>query len=443
VKQVDYIVVSNIHEEDEGRKIQISVSPKDRERLRALASRWAQIAANEDTKIRKRQWRAVRDLRPERPMVLFETFSVAGFVTDADLQCEDVVLKIVEKTFVYGIRQYEQVQDDIVLEEYFRLPWRVIRSDYGVKIVEHHAENSMGYLSNFPIRTPDDLSKLKKRTFHVDREGTLGLKNALDDIFGDILPVRVGNYDNFFADIGFNPFTGNNFIGVTMDAFKLSGNDNMLLWPYDNPEALHQLMRFLADDRIAFYRWMKDEGLLDFNSDNQFAGPSGYGYVSELPQVGDAKTPEFKDLWVWPESQETAMLSPAMFEEFYLKYIAEVANMFGLAYYGCCEAVDDRLDRIKKAIPKLRTVSVSGWNDFDRAAEIIGKNYVYCRKPTPAHISGNGDWELMEKDLKATYEAARRNGCAVELVVRDVYDVRGDMGRIAEWVKLARKIFKM
>jgi len=441
--QMDYVVVSNIHEEDESKKIQISVSAKDRERLRALASRWMQIAASQDIKTKKRQWRAIRDLKPERPMVLFETFSVAGFVTDADLSCEDKILKNVEKTFVYGIRQYETVKDDIVLEEYFRLPWRVIRSDYGVKIVEHHAENSMGYLSNFPIRTPDDLGKLKKRTFYVDREGTTGLKNALEDIFGDILPVRVGNYDNFFADVGFNPFTGNNFIGVTMDAFKLSGNDNMLLWPYDNPEALHYLMRFLTDDRIAFYQWMKAEGLLDCNSDNQFAGPSGYGYVSELPQVGDSRTPEFKDLWVWPESQETAMLSPAMFDEYYLKYIAEVANMFGLAYYGCCEAVDDRLDRVKKAIPKLRTVSVSGWNDFDKAAEIIGRDYVYCRKPTPAHISGSGDWELIEKDLKETYEATRRNGCPVELVVRDVYDIRGDMGRIAEWVKLAKRIFKI
>jgi hypothetical protein len=251
----------------------------------------------------------------------------------------------------------------------------------------------------------------------------------------------VGNYDNFCADVGFNPFTGNNFIGTTMDAFKLCGNDNMLLWPYDNPEALHHLMRFLTDDRIAFYRWMKAEGLLDFNSDNQFAGPSGYGYVSELPQVGDDKTPEFEDLWVWPESQETAMLSPPMFDEFYLKYIAEVANMFGLAYYGCCEAVDDRFPQIKRAIPRLRTVSVSGWNDFERIAGMIGKDYVFCRKPTPAHISGRGDWELMEKDLKDTYAATKRNGCPVELVVRDVYDVQGDTGRLAEWVRLARRIF--
>ena len=80
-----------------------------------------------------------------------------------------------------------------------------------------------------------------------------GLKNALEEIFGDILPVKLGNYDNFMTDSGFNPFTGNNFIGITMDAFKLMGNDNLLLWPFDYPDALHELMRFLADDRIRFY----------------------------------------------------------------------------------------------------------------------------------------------------------------------------------------------
>jgi hypothetical protein len=154
---MDYVVVSNIHDEDAEKKLRIVAGPRDRERLRELAGRWMQIAVSEDIKTKKKQWRAIRDLKPIRPMVLFETFSVAGFVTDADLICEDEILRNVEKTFVYGIRQYEEVKDDIVLEEYLRLPWRVIRSDYGVKIVEHHAENSMGYMSNFPIQTPDDL----------------------------------------------------------------------------------------------------------------------------------------------------------------------------------------------------------------------------------------------------------------------------------------------
>ena len=62
-----------------------------------------------------------------------------------------------------------------------------------------------------------------------------------------------------------------------------------------------------------------------------------------------------------------------MFEEFFLPYIAEVTRPFGLTYYGCCEAVHDRFDRIQKAIPNLRAVSVSGWSDLFRMGELLGK----------------------------------------------------------------------
>lgn len=438
---MDYTVMSNAHKGDAKKSGLVKVSPKDRDRLRELTKQWTEIAHSDDIKIKKRQWKALRDLKPERPMILFETFAVAGFVTDDELQCEDEFLRNAERSLIYGIKQYNELGDDIVLEKYFRVPWKLYQSDYGVPIVEHHAENSLGYLSNFPIHVPDDLHKLKERTFKVDREETLSMKHALEEIFGDILPVRVGNYDNFLTDTGFNPFTGNNFIGITMDVFKLMGNDNLMMWPYDYPEALHELMRFLTDDRIRFFNWMMDEGLLDFNTDNQFAGPSGYGYVSDLPNVDTDRKPEFKDLWVWGESQETTMVSPPMFDEFYLKYIAEIANMFGMSYYGCCEAVDDRFDQISKAIPNLRTVSISGWNNFEKIAEQIRGDYVYCRKPTPAYISNDGDWELMEKDLNITYNATKKYGCPVELVVRDVYDVGGDMKRLPEWVALAKKVF--
>jgi hypothetical protein len=114
-----------------------------------------------------------------------------------------------------------------------------------------------------------------------------------------------------------------------------------------------------------------------------------------------------------------------------------------MAYYGCCEAIDDRFTYIKKALPSLRTLSVSGWNNFEKVAEMLGKDYVYCRKPTPAHISNEGNWELMEKDLKLTYEAVKKNSCPVELVVRDVYDIHGEMKRLPQWVELVKKVFNM
>ncbi len=415
------------------------VSEKDSNHIRELAKRWAEIAGSDEMNIRKRLWLALKDLAPERPMVLFETLSVAGFITDEDVQCENSILQNVEKTMLYNIRQYELLNDDIVLETYYRIPWKVTRSNYGVQIVEQHAENSLAYLSNFPIQKPEDFYKLKKRTFEVNREQTMAFKNLLEEIFGDILPVRVGNYDNFFPDMGFTPFTGNNFIGITMDLFKLVGNDNMLLWTYDKPDLLHKFLRYLCDDRLRFYQWLKDEELLDFNTDNQFAGPSSYGYVSDLPAPDSKAQVDLKDVWAWPESQETTPVSPKMFEEFFLPYIAEVANMFGLTYYGCCEPVHDRIESIIEKLPNLRSVSVSGWNDFFKMAEVLGKKYVYSRKPTPAFLSGkNPNWDAAEKDIRDTFTAAR--DCNLEFIVRDVYDIDGDIPRLRKWVDMTRSI---
>ena len=92
--------------------------------------------------------------------------------------------------------------------------------------------------------------------------------------------------------------------------------------------------------------------------------------------------------------------------------------------------------------PNLRSVSVSGWSDFARAAELLGKDYVYSRKPTPAHISGaNPDWGLLEKDMRDTYAAAK--DCNVEILFRDVYTTNGDRARLRKWVDMTKSIFQM
>lgn len=126
-----------------------------------------------------------------------------------------------------------------------------------------------------------------------------------------------------------------------------------------------------------------------------------------------------------------------MFQEFFLPYMAEIVRPFGLTYYGCCEAVHDRFEAVRKAVPNLRAVSVSGWSDFAKMGELLGKKYVHSRKPTPAYISGaNPDWELLKKDLRTTLDAAR--GCNLELCFRDIDTINGDRPRLARWVRMTR-----
>jgi hypothetical protein len=116
-------------------------------------------------------------------------------------------------------------------------------SDCGVPVEIRSAmgpEKSIAYTFSFPIATPADFAKLRARTFAVDREKTLGLKQVLEDVLGDILPIRLGNCDPFvyefdvgeFGDLGFN---GNFFFGRTWQVYRFIGNQGLLCWVYDAP----------------------------------------------------------------------------------------------------------------------------------------------------------------------------------------------------------------
>jgi hypothetical protein len=426
-----------------------TVTEHERNVLRELAKQYAEIAANPVMATRKRQWKALHDLKPEKPMIIFEPFWLEGYLSDYTIKCTNPILRNVERKLMLAIRQFHQMGDDVVVEPYFRVAWwngsklTVTSKEFGdIKIEERTAEEGIAYLSNFPIKTPEDIKKLQHRTLTLDKEANLKMVSVLQDIFGDIVPVKIGNFDNFCHDFGNQPFTGNNYIGLTWDVFKLIGTENMMFWMFDHPDAIHELCRFLVDEKKAFYDFLLREKLMDFNTDNQFAGPSSYGYVSDLPQCGTNKEVTLKDTWGWADSQESQPISPAQFEEFFLPYMAEMANLFGLVYYGCCETVSDRMDRVLKHIPAVRCVSVSGWSNQAKAGEFLGNRFVYSRKPTPSYVSWETpDWDMAEKDAQATFEAVKANQCCLEIIFRDVYTPLCTPRRAVEWVNRWKRKF--
>jgi len=424
------------------------ISNDDRNAIRELAARWMERASLPVMRERKRLWKAVHDLKPERPVILFETDWIEGFVGEGEILCRDPFLRSIEKNMRIKLRQAEELDDDIVFEPYYRLGWRMKFSDYGVPVEIHGAtrpQESMAYSFSFPIAAPGDVDKLKRRSIAVDRTESIRRKEILEDVAGDILPIKLGNFDPFayefdvgeYGDLGFN---GNFFFGLTWQVYRFIGNQGLLYWVYDAPDAIHKLMSYMLDDRIALFEYFEREGLLDRNTDNQMAGPRMYGYVSDLPEPSGQGKVVLKDLWGWAESQESASISPAMYKEFVLPYLAKLSERFGLVYYGCCERVDDRLEAIVEAIPNLRSVSVSGWSNLRKTAEILRNKYVYSRKPIPAHLSGpRPNWDLVEKDLKDTRAAAK--DCNLEILFRDVYTIAGDRPRLRKWVDMAKSIF--
>src|SRR3972149_4371304 len=202
----------------------IDTLKQDQRILRSLAQRWMELACLPVMAERKRLWTALKDLRAERPMVLFETWTLEDYVDPVELECDDLLLREVELSMRRAIRQVEEIGDDMVLEPVFRLRWVIHANDYGVPIQAEHAVDErggeVGYHYLNPFQSAQDISRLRPRTFQVDRQETQRRLTLLQDAFGDVLPVALHGVSSFLA-------------ALTSDLFRLVGNDRLLAWTYD------------------------------------------------------------------------------------------------------------------------------------------------------------------------------------------------------------------
>jgi hypothetical protein len=164
--------------------------------------------------------------------------------------------------------------------------------------------------------------------------------------------------------------------------------------------------------------------------------------ADDLPS-DDPRDPHYRrplaaaDIWGFGDSQETVGVSPAMFREFVLDYQAPVLRRCGLVAYGCCEPIHERIELLIAALPNLRRVSISPWTDLVAAARLLGRRYIFSRKPNPSPLCVGFDEESLRRDVRETLRIA--GDLNLEIVMKDVHTVQGDPSRLARWVKLVRE----
>ncbi|HEY3321941.1 MAG TPA: hypothetical protein VGP72_15850 [Planctomycetota bacterium] len=402
------------------------ISASDRKTLRGLAERVREIAEHPSMPARRARWHKLNALTPERPMVLcFPEGAWCELLPQSVLQCSDEKLRHWEWSLRAKIYWWEHIRDDHTLEPYFDLNWRVSIGDYGVPVPFHQGANRGSYVWDPPLKNLDkDLSRLKPRSLSVDREASARDMAQAAEIFGDLLPPRRRG-----------GFWWTN--GLTGDVIKLIGIENLMLFPYDQPEGLKRLMAFLRDEQMRLITWAEREGLLTQQNENDYTGSGGVAYTRELPQKDyvPGSPVRLKDLWGFAESQETVGCSPAMFEEFVLPYQLPLLEKFGLNCYGCCEAVHTRIDLLLKYVPRLRRVSVAPWADQAIMADKLAGRAVFSRKPNPALVSVSMDEDVVRKDLRETLRIAGKG--ALEMILKDTHTVENQPKRITRWVKIA------
>jgi hypothetical protein len=129
-----------------------------------------------------------------------------------------------------------------------------------------------------------------------------------------------------------------------------------------------------------------------------------------------------------------------MHEQFEMYYVKKIFARFGRVYYGCCEPLHDRIDKIRQ-LPNVRKISCSPWCDVSVAAGKIGGDYVLSRKPSPAFLAtGTVDWKAIEKDLHETRRICAGTGTPLEYILKDISTLNYQPQRLWDWSVLAMEV---
>ncbi|OPZ82828.1 MAG: hypothetical protein BWY76_02576 [bacterium ADurb.Bin429] len=236
-----------------------------------------------------------------------------------------------------------------------------------------------------------------------------------DELLGDILPVRVVSDAPLGATLG-NP------------AADLRGLTEMMMDTVDEPELLHRLMAHLRDATLSAMDAAEAAGFLTPNN-------SGPMICSDpiWPQDGPIT---FANLWCMANSQEFDQISPAMWEEFCLAYQMPIFARFGLVAYGCCENLTQKMDGVLR-IPNLRIFVCSAWTNLDTVIERVGDRYTIMWRQKASDVVFAED----EHALRAALEDGLRRlrGCHVQIVLRELQTLAGNLDRLHIWTHLAKE----
>lgn len=399
---------------------------QDKEILRALAARVAELAAKPENARKREAWYIHNDLQPGRPLVLcFPEGSWPELVSEGDLHCEDKEARALEYDLRRRLYWHEVLRDDAPEEARFDVYPAVDLGNFGVQTEYTHGDNRGSYRWEPPIKDLDaDLDQLWLPEPSHDAQETARRFTLAHELFDGILTVALRPGLDFWT------------MGLTSEAIALYGLDNLLFSLADNPDGVCRLMAFLRDAKLKVLDWYEANAtaLLAGNNLNGYTGSGGLAYTHAFDPV-TPPNPLWPS-WGFAESQETVGVSPKMFRELILPYQMPLLQRFGLNCYGCCEPVHQRIEDILR-IPRLRRLSVSPWCDQRTVAERTGRNIVFSRKPNPALICAGFHEDAARADIVSTLEQAR--DCNVELIMKDTHTVENQPWRLARWVEIARE----
>ena len=404
----------------------MSILQNDRSILRRLADQQAAIASLPIHKEKILEWKRLNSNTLGRPLVWINEIPWHEMDVDGELELQttDPFCQEVEKTLRQTLYQWNHMPADMVVEAKFYSPLVIHDSGFGIgensdMRITDQSSDIVSRKYHPQIDGEEDLEKIKFPVISHDEQASERKFQFLVEAFGDILTIeKVGIVHSWFA-----PWD---------ELIQWWGVQKAMTDLALRPTLVHQVMERLVTGYLSRLRQWKELNLLSMTDGNYRVGSGGLGYTDELPQPDiNSRHVTTRDQWGCGAAQIFSAVSPKMHEEFALQYENRWMEQFGLNYYGCCDALHNKLD-ILKIIPNLRKISMSPWADVERMVENSNGKYVLSYKPNPA-VFAVDDWDpgLPQSDLREMLEKAK--GCVNEIIMKDISTVRYQPHRLWDW----------
>jgi len=410
----------------------VKISSADKRILRELGRAKAEVASEAVNAERRELWTRLNDLDAVRPMVWVFEIPWNEMDTDGELtlRCRDPFCRRWEQALRQDLYQWKHMPADMVMDGVIRVPpvLRDANPPLAERVDVARTDPTSAVLSRhfqIQIRDEGDIEKIPMPELTLDREAWDRNFDALSGIFDGVIAVeRTGIQGTSVA-----PWD---------QLVRLTGVDEILTDLRERPQYVHALIdRMMAADLRRLEQW-EALNLLAPNNARWLGG--GYQFTRALPgpDWSPARTRP-ADMWGRTMSQIFSAVSPAMHEEFALRYECRWLRRFGLAYYGCCEPLHLKMDILRRNVPNLRKVSMSPWVDLEAAARNVGRDYVFSWKPNPAFLAEDA-WR--PDAVRADMDRAMRvlKGLHVEIILKDISMVRYQPRRLWEWVEIATDV---
>jgi hypothetical protein len=406
----------------------MSVLPKEREILRGLAAKLAEIAARPEQQTKADLWRRLNSLERVRPMVLLQNATWHENASEITMECESEFARGQEWGLRTALYHAEHMPDDTVYEAVIHSPVVVWDQGYGIHGNTTDPDHVFG-ARHYNTVLADDASpeQIPMPVVEVNWDETERIHGQLSDLYEGILEVRKRGVGGFW-------------FAIMDDFITWRDIDRAFVDMVDRPEWVHAWLERMTRFHLSRLDQYEQLGVLSLNNGNHGVGPGGLGFTDELPGAGfDAGHVRTRDMWGFATTQIFSEVSPAMHEEFALQYESRFLERFGLAGYGCCEPLDAKVGIIRRWLPNLRRLSMSPWVDVARGAEALGRDAIFSWKPNPAMI-GMEKWDAryVEGLIRDAFEKTR--GCVVEVLMKDLHTTRGEPWRMWEWVRIAMEL---